>query len=352
MSALAFVVPAGIDDPRQPSGGNIYDQRVRDGLRAHGWQVRQIDCRGRWPMPDSRARAALADRLAGLAEGTTVLLDGLVACCVPEVLVVHASRLRMAVLLHMPLGVPPIMGDAATVIAHERRALACARRVIVTSEWAARWAGADGVVGSECIVVALPGTDPAPCAVPEADGTRLLCVAAITPLKGHDVLLDALAAVRSRTWRLACVGSAAADPAFVHALHQQAAAAGIGDRLSWCGVLHGTALERVWAQSDLLVLASRKESYGMVVAEALAHGVPVIASEVGGVPEALERAADGGLPGRLVPAGGVGALAQALRCWLSDPALRERWRAAARAQRGGLPRWADTVACIEAALSA
>lgn len=90
----------------------------------------------------------------------------------------------------------------------------------------------------------------------------------------------------------------------------------------------------------------------MVVAEALAHGMPVIASDVGGIPEALGRAIDGTLPGRLVPPDAPGALAQALRQWLADPALRERWRAAALARSAGLPRWRDTLAAIETALSA
>ncbi|HET8764216.1 MAG TPA: glycosyltransferase family 4 protein [Rhodanobacter sp.] len=352
MSELAFVVPAGIDDAQRPSGGNLYDQHVRDGLRERGWQVREIACPGDWPAPDAAARAWLACGLAELAPGTTVLMDGLIACCVPAVLAAHASRLPIIVLLHMPLGVPPTAGDAAIVAERERQALACARRVIVTSAWTGQWARAAGGVAGERIVVALPGVDAAPRAAPGMDGTRLLCVAAITLLKGHDVLLDALAMLRDATWQLACVGSAAVEPGFAQALRRRAADACIADRIVWHGVLHGAALERVWARSDLLVLASRKESYGMVVAEALVHGMPVIACGVGGVPEALGRAIDGALPGMLVPPNAPGPLAQALRQWLADPALRERWRMAASSRSAGLPRWRDTLAAIEAALPA
>ena len=352
MSGLAFVVPAGIDDTQHPSGGNLYDQRVRDGLRERGWQVREIACPGDWPAPDAAVRAWLARGLAELAAGTTVLMDGLVACCVPAVLAAQASRLRVVVLLHMPLGVPPTAGDAAMVAARERQALACAQRVIVTSAWTGQWARTAGGVAGERIALALPGVDAAPRSASGTDGTRLLCVAAITPLKGHEVLLDALAMLRGARWQLGCVGSATVDPDFAQALRRRAEDAGIADRIVWHGALHGAVLERAWAQSDLLVLASRKESYGMVVAEALAHGMPVIASDVGGIPEALGRAIDGTLPGRLVPPDAPGALAQALRQWLADPALRGRWRAAALARSAGLPRWRDTLAAIETALSA
>ncbi len=120
MSELVFVVPAGIDDVKRPSGGNRYDQRVRDGLRPRGWQVRMMACGGTWPEPDEEARDTLAGRLAGLAAGTVVLIDGLIASCVPDVLASQAARLRIVVLLHMPLGVPPVAGDAAMVAARER----------------------------------------------------------------------------------------------------------------------------------------------------------------------------------------------------------------------------------------
>ncbi len=352
MSELVFVVPAGIDDVKRPSGGNRYDQRVRDGLRPRGWQVRTMACGGTWPEPDEEARDTLAGRLAGLAAGTVVLIDGLIASCVPDVLASQAARLRIVVLLHMPLGVPPVAGDAAMVAARERRALACARWVIATSDWTRHWACTQGGVAPEHVVVALPGVDPAPQVAVGRDGTRLLCLAAVTALKGHDVLLDALATLRDVPWRLACVGSMDTAPDFAQAMQQRATAQGMAGRVAWHGALHGSALGHAWAGSDLLVLPSRKESYGMVVTEALAHGVPVIASNVGGVSEALGQTADGRRPGELVPAGEATALADALRGWFADPALRRRWQEAARVRRATLQRWDTTVAQIEQALLA
>ena len=91
-----------------------------------------------------------------------------------------------------------------------------------------------------------------------------------------------------------------------------------------------------YAEADVLLLASRAETYGMVVTEALARGLPVIATDVGGVREALGHAADGSRPGVLVPPGDSQALARALRDWLTDSGLRRRLRAAARSRRKAL----------------
>ena len=89
----------------------------------------------------------------------------------------------------------------------------------------------------------------------------------------------------------------------------------------------------------------------IVVTEALAHGLPVIARDVGGVSEALGRAADGSRPGVLVPPDDSQALGQALRCWLSDAARRQELRAAARSRREELSDWAQTSRSLSAALA-
>ncbi len=167
----------------------------------------------------------------------------------------------------------------------------------------------------------------------------------MTPAKGHDVLVDALAQVTDLPWLCTCVGSLDLDPGFVDRLRAQAQRRGArpaGSASPAPGP--GAHLDAAYAGADLLVLASRAETYGMVVTEALARGLPVVATEVGGVPEALGRGADGTRPGLLVPPDDATALAAALRCWLDDPALRESLRLAARERRQTLTGWAETTA--------
>jgi len=168
----------------------------------------------------------------------------------------------------------------------------------------------------------------------------------VTPEKGHDVLLEALATAGDRSWRCLCVGSTDREPAFADALRRRARNGGINGRVSFAGPRTGAELDRAYASADLLVLASLAETYGMVVTEALARGVPAVATDVGGVAEALGRGDDGTRPGLLVPPGDAAALGDALRAWLDDAELRTRLRRAARQRRAALRGWPATTAVV------
>ncbi|UKY48475.1 glycosyltransferase family 4 protein [Streptomyces inhibens] len=339
-----FVLPGDVDDPTAPSGGNTYDRRVCRDLPAAGWRVRPYAVPGSWPRPDPAARTRLARRLAALPDGAVVLLDGLVACGVPEVLAPEAERLRLAVLVHLPLadetGLDP--GPAAELDARERRTLHAVRAVVATSEWAARRLVTHHDLAPARVHVARPGADPAPLA-PGTDGaTALLCVAALTPRKGQHRLIDALATVTDLPWNCTFVGGPGRDPGYADQLKRRIAQSGLGDRIGFAGPRAGAELDAHYAAADLLVLTSYAETYGMVVTEALARGIPVLATAVDGVPEAVGRAPDGSLPGLLVPSGPPAALADALRGWLVDPQLRDRSKNAARGRRAMLEGWEMT----------
>lgn len=328
------MLPGDIDDPAVPSGGNRYDRRVCDGLAAGGWTVHEHGVPGAWPTPSPGDRAGLARLLTGLPDGATVLVDGLVGSAVPDVLVPEAERLRLAVLVHMPL-------DRAD----EQEVLHAARTVVTTSAFTrTRLLDRYGLPG-ERVHVAAPGVVPAPVAT---GGAGLLCVAAVAYHKGYDRLVDALATLPPLSWTLTCVGPLDRDPDFVARLRARIAAAGLGTRIRFAGALTGPELDAAYAAADLLVLASRGETYGMVVTEALARGVPVVATGVGGVPEALGRAPDGTVPGLLVAPDG---LAGALRRWLTEPELRYALRRSALARRDTLTGWATTTDLLAKALT-
>jgi glycosyltransferase involved in cell wall biosynthesis len=194
--------------------------------------------------------------------------------------------------------------------------------------------------------VAVPGADRAPRAPGTPDGSALLCVAALAPHKGQHVLLRALAGLADRPWRLTCAGSLDRDPGFVSRLRRQADADGNAERVTFTGPLSGGALDRAYAAADVLVHPSLGEMYGLVITEALARGLPVIASEVGGVPEALGC----GAAGLLVPPDDPAALAAGLRVWLSSRERRTRMRVAALERRASLPTWATTARAVAVAL--
>jgi glycosyltransferase involved in cell wall biosynthesis len=229
--------------------------------------------------------------------------------------------------------------DAATtqrLRTAELRALAAVSRVIVTSRTTAAALADYGVAASQVRVVS-PGTDPAPLACGSSTPPlQLLCVATLTPRKGHAVLIEALAGLRDRAWRLACVGSAERHPATATALQRQIARAGIEDRVELLGELDEDGLGQLYARADAFVLASHYEGYGMAFAEALARGLPIVATCGGATAETVPQTA-----GLLVRPGDGEALRTALRRLIDDEALRARLRAGARGARRALPTWQE-----------
>ncbi|MEU5935423.1 glycosyltransferase family 1 protein, partial [Micromonospora sp. NPDC047187] len=125
--AVHVVLPGDIDDPATPSGGNSYDRRICAGLGERGWSVHEHPVPGGWPHPDPADRATLGKVLAATPDDAVVLIDGLIASAVPDLLAPHARRLRLVLLVHLPLDDEP-----------EARALAAARAVVTTSEWTRR----------------------------------------------------------------------------------------------------------------------------------------------------------------------------------------------------------------------
>ena len=342
------VLPDGVDDPARPSGGNVYDRRVCSGLAALGWSVHEHVVAGFWDRPNATAFADLAGLLQAIPDGAVVLLDGLIASTAPDVLVPQAHRLRLVVLVHMPLGDRPRESDART---REGAVLSTAAAVVTTSLWARDRLLELYALPPDRVHVAHPGVDAAEPASGTTAGDALLCVAAVTVDKGHDLLLDALIAISDLAWSCVCVGRLDRDPAFVDALRRRARDDGLGDRMQFPGTRTGAELDRSYAAADVMVLASRAETYGIVYIEALARGLPVIAADVGGVSEAMGRRAEAMRPGLLVPPDDAAALGEALRAWLVDAQLRTRLRQAALERRKSLPDWSSTTSVLAAVLA-
>lgn len=354
--SVIVVMPGGVDDPSAPSGGNTYDRRVCRDLPRIGWQVHEYAVAGTWPQPRATARAELARILGESADGAVVVLDGLVACAVPEIIVPEAERLRLVVLVHLPLGDETGLtpGLAAALNAGERRTLQAAAAVVATSDWAAVRLVTHHGLDPVRVHVAAPGADTEPLATGAATGTdrapSLLCVASVTPRKGQLQLVESLAAVADLPWNCVCVGGLGQDPGYVTRIRELIGRYSLGDRVHLVGPRTGAELNASYAAADLLVLASHAETYGMVATEALARGVPVLATAVGGLPEAVGHAPDRGVPGYLVPPQNPAAFASALRLWLGEPVERRRSKEAALIRRTALAGWDTTSHSLAAVL--
>jgi glycosyltransferase involved in cell wall biosynthesis len=343
-----FVVPDGIDDPLRPSGGNTYDRHLLRELGPHGWSAHERSVAGFWDRPGAASFAALEETLRQIPDDAVVLLDGLIASTAPDVLVPQASRLRLVVLVHMPLGHRPPDDDARD---RERAVLDAATAIVTTSAWARRRLIEVYDLSAHRVHVAEPGAPAAEQAGGSGAGEALLCVGAVVPEKGHDILLEALESISTLSWHCTCVGRLDRDPAFVESLCRRSLDAGLGGRVSFPGPRTGADLDHTYASADLLVHASRAETYGLVVTEALARGLPVIAAEVGGLAEALGEGADGTRPGLLVAPEDPVALGDALSAWLGDAELRARLRRSAGERRESLLRWSSTASKVAQVLA-
>jgi len=379
-----FLVPGSLTTA---TGGYQYDRRLIQGLRELGWGVVVRSLDPGFPFPGREALAEADDVLTSIASDELVIIDGLALGAMPEVLANHASRLRLIALIHHPLaletGLEPDV--ARSLEESERKALHWVRHVIVTSE-STRATLERYAVDAACISVIKPGTDAVPSADPlrsppplrspdpvpwatrrapmnciegrsngrmesgagrlragSAGGARqLLCVATITPRKGHALLIEALAGLRHLPWQLVCVGSTERSPQTTQALRQQIRSAALSERVRLVGELASPALEECFAAAELFVLATHYEGYGMAVAEALAHGLPVIATRTGAIADLVVPEA-----GRVVEPGDCNSLRAALSEVLTNGHVYTALVAGARAARDRLPRWPET--CWEAA---
>jgi glycosyltransferase involved in cell wall biosynthesis len=306
------------------------------GLRELGWTVELHRLDPGFPNPSAGALAEAEGILAGIPSGSTVLLDGLAMGAMPEVVAAESRRLRLIALIHHPLAEETGLSAerAEALCKSERRALAAARHVVVTSRYTAGLVAGLGI-DPEHISVVEPGTDPAPLARGSGGSTlNLLCVASLTHRKGHAVLLDALAYLKDRDWRLTCVGSLRQSPATVAKLRERIEVLDLEGRVTLTGEVTDTSLAGYYDSADIFVLATRFEGYGMALAEALARGLPAVSTLTGALIETVPK--DAGL---LVPPNDPRALAAVLADVMDDPGLRRRLSQGARAAGSHQSSW-------------
>jgi len=334
---IAFVVPGRLD---QLTGGYLFERHIVEGLRARGRVVRVIELSARDPTADG-------EMIAAIPNGARTVVDGLALTGLGEVVAVQAHRLRVIAFVHGPLAQETDLPPAAAQRAARREAglLSRVRGVLCPSRKTAVAVEGYGI-SSERIAVVSPGTarPKRPSKSWRGPVRRLLCVANVVPRKGHELLVEAMAQIVDLDWSLACIGSLERDRATVRSVLRKIRATGLGQRIILAGECPPPRVERAYREADAFVLPSFHEGYGMVYAEAMVHGLPVIATTAGAIPETVPHQA-----GLLVPPGNSLALARAVRRVIAQPALAVRLAAGSRAAGALLPSWLQATEAWETA---
>ncbi len=337
MKRVAFAVPG---DLATPTGGYAYDRRMIAELERLGWVIDVVNLGDGFPRPDAEQRERARERLMQIATGLPIVIDGLAYGVLPEIAAELSAEHPLIALVHHPLAFESGLSaeDAERFRRLERAALGTAARVIVTSATTADLLRREYGVASDLIAVARPGVDPVlPARGSEDHIVRLLAIGAIVPRKGYDVLVAALATLRDLPWHLTIAGDRARDAQAAARLDADIARFHLNERVAVLGAVSDERIPELYNDADIFALASRYEGYGMVFAEAVAHGLPVIATRAGAIPEAIPAEAS-----VFVDPDDVPALASALRRLICDRSERQRLASAARQAASRLPRWEES----------
>jgi glycosyltransferase involved in cell wall biosynthesis len=344
---FAFAVPG---DLATPTGGYAYDRRMIAELQTLGWEIDVVGLGDGFPRPTAAQKAFAQVKLSEVSKGMPIVVDGLAFGVLPEAAKALHAQYPLVALVHHPLAVESGLSssDMEAMKTSERKALAATQTVIATSDTTARMLADDYDVPMGRITVAPPGTDRVVARTVKAgEAVRLLSIGSIVPRKGYDVLIAALAAISDLPWRLTIAGDRTRSAEASARLDADIAKHALEKRVDLLGAVSDARIAELYAESDVFVLASRFEGYGMAYAEALAHGLPVIGTTGGAIPATVPKDA-----GMLVPPDDVPALAAALRVMITNTDRRERFAAAARASAARLPTWQESAKLFARAIEA
>ncbi|MEM0937349.1 MAG: glycosyltransferase family 4 protein [Pseudomonadota bacterium] len=330
--SAAFAIPGDIETL---TGGYIYERKLLLGLRALGHDVAHLALAGTFPDPSQADMDDALAQMAALPATQPLIVDGLVFGAAKGL---EAIRAPMIAMIHHPLALEEGLSAArkAHLARTERANVSLATHILVPSAHTREILIADYGAEPGRITIAPPGVDrPSARHAPSAP-PLILSVGILHPRKGHDVLLDALASLTDLSWRAVIVGSDY-DTGHATALRQRCAALSLEDRVSFAGELPRAELDTLFAEATLFALATRYEGYGMVFAEALVRGLPIVATRAGAVPDTVPDGA-----GLLAPIGDALAFAACMRRVLEQADLRRALARGSAESGAALPAWEET----------
>ena len=322
-----------------PTGGNVYNRRIMRALPEHITVRRAVGFPEETEeFPEGSSDAVVVDSLLMHQDWTFEAL---------ETLFPSASHLLLVHYLHL---IDP--RQSATEEAQvEQGRLDRFDGYITTSRFAKRQLARCGIAEKRIVPVA-PGLADAYREPPSQRQSReqphLLTVASLTPTKRILELIDVAETLADLDWTWDLVGSQQLDSEYAERVRRRLDASPVAeaDRMQLRGSLSAASVRAAYDAADLLVHPSQFETCSMVVREAMARGLPVVAFAVGGVPDNLPDTK----AGHLAPAGDFEALSSAVRTLLQDAGQRRAMGRAARQASRAFPSWEESADKMAAAL--
>ena len=336
MLDVAFAIPG---DLKSATGGYSYARKVLALLPQYGINAHHLALPGSFPAPTQDDLALTRHLLEQLHPSTPILFDGLAFGALPPGFLA-GLRSPIVALIHHPLAFECGInaGQQELLRRCEREALRHAAAVIATSEMTGRVLNDEYDVAATKLTIAEPGTEPATRSTGTGAPLTMLAVGALIPRKGYGILIEALSAIEEPAWQLTIAGALEHDPVETNRVREAVMASGRRGRITIAGRVSDNHLARLYADADVFVLPSLYEGYGMVLAEALARGLPIVSTTGGAAAETVPDAA-----ALKVPAGNVEALRRALETVLDDAERRSAMAAAAWEAGRALPLWPASI---------
>ncbi len=336
MLDAAFAIPG---DLNAATGGYGYGRQVLALLPEFGVNGHRLALPGSFPSPTDDDLTLTRRLLEQLHPTTPILFDGLAYGALPPRILADL-RSPIIALVHHPLayetGLEPEQKDR--FMTSERVALSRAEAVIVSSPLTAHVLVQEFNVPPEKLTIAEPGTEPAMRATGTGSPFTMLAVGSLIPRKGYTVLIDALRELSGQDWHLIIAGSPDYDPAEANRLREAVLASGKRGQITIAGKVSDKALVRHFTNTDLFVMPSLYEGYGMVLAEALAHGLAIVCTTGGAAADTAPDAA-----AVKVAPGDAPALSAAIDAVMRNDPRRTAMSDAAWAAGRNLPRWPTSV---------
>ena len=343
MSEAIFIIPGDIETA---TGGYGYDHRLIELMPSMGVTARHVALSGNFPIPSREDVEQALQALADAPATAKLIIDELALGALPADRMSAFSD-RIIALVHHPLAQDTGLSEAqrGAFIDGERAVLQLAHHVIATSRSAAHALVEDFGVEKRKITIAEPGTDPAQRATGTGTPLQLLAVGSILKRRGYDVLVEALRPLKSYDWRLTIVGALDREPETTEDLRQRISAVDFDERIALSGVVVPATQARLYESTDIFVLASLFEGYGMALGDAMARGLPIVCTMSGAAAESVPEAA-----AIKVRPGDGRELSAALQALLSDKKLREKLADASWEAGRDLPPWNETARRVAAVI--